>query len=139
MKSPYPEEAIRLCDELLIELSRPISDEEARDGWNPHARDHWTHWVRAIRDMCERRVVLNNSGDMLTALGATGVVGYGPLLGKLLDLDTIISNQIMAVTGEGVDQLIERLEDRVPMLRGEAREEVLRNLKVLRNSRRARH
>ena len=138
MKLPYPEGAIRLCDELLVDLARPISEEEARDGWSPHARQHWSHWVRAIRDMCERRVVLDNSGDMLTALEVTGVGGHGPLLAKLLELDMIISNQIMAVTGEGVDELIEDLEERVTMLEGEAREDVLRDLEVLRRSRRPR-
>jgi hypothetical protein len=136
MSSPYPEEAIRLCDELLVDLARPISEEEAHDGWTPHARQHWAHWVRAMRDMCERRVVPDRSGDMLTALEATGIQGWGPLGGKLVHLETIISNLTMAVTGEGVDELIEDLEERVTMLEGEAREDVLRDLEVLRRSRR---
>lgn len=68
-----------------------------------------------MRDMCESRVVPDRSGDMLTALGATGIHGWGPLRGKLVHLETIISNLTMAVT---------------------AREDVLRDLEVLRRSRR---
>jgi hypothetical protein len=106
---PAPsDEFLQLAEVLLAELSRPLTSEERSHGWSVALQRQMRRWVKTTRDRYRKGLIpAQASGPISFALPMT----LDSLSCKLIELDSLLDQKIMAATGEGADQVRDDLEE----------------------------